>query len=170
MRGEKCCPCRRKRVKIPLLPENVGKRSLNYLGTLERVTTSITTKTLLQVGFKPGSNRDELPSWIWKHRLLGHHGRFRRTLAKGWFLSSYELVLTNVLKDGGIGSEGACSRYRVSGVHGTNLFLGIVETDDNCTTTAAAFCPCSVEDRWCILCDDKSELLWGQSKEIVVNC
>ena len=67
--------------------------------------------------------------------------------------------MTNTLKDGGVGSsgEGSCSRYRVSGVHGTNLFLGIVEPDENCTTTAAAFCPCSVEDRWCILCDEKGE-------------
>ena len=42
MRGDKCCTGRGKQVKIPLLPENVGKRSLNYLGTLgtlERVTT-----------------------------------------------------------------------------------------------------------------------------------
>ena len=42
IRGDKCYPGRAKWVKIPLLPENVGKRSLNYLrtlGTLERVTT-----------------------------------------------------------------------------------------------------------------------------------
>ena len=42
MRGDKFYPGRGKWVKIPLLPENVGKRSLNYLGTLgtlERVTT-----------------------------------------------------------------------------------------------------------------------------------
>ena len=38
MRGVKRYPGRGKRVKIPLLPENVGKRSPNYLGTLERVT------------------------------------------------------------------------------------------------------------------------------------
>ena len=43
MRGDKCYPGRGKWVKIPLLPENAGKRSLNYLGTLgtlERVTTT----------------------------------------------------------------------------------------------------------------------------------
>ena len=42
MRGDKCYPGRGKWVKIPLLPENAGKRSLNYLGTLgtlERVMT-----------------------------------------------------------------------------------------------------------------------------------
>ena len=33
-------PRQGKWVKIPLLPENVGKRSLNYLGTLERVMTA----------------------------------------------------------------------------------------------------------------------------------
>ena len=39
MRKDKGFPGRGKWVKIPLLPEHVGKRSLNYLGTLERVTT-----------------------------------------------------------------------------------------------------------------------------------
>ena len=42
MREDKCYPGIGKWVKIPLLPENVRKRSLNYLGTLrtlERVTT-----------------------------------------------------------------------------------------------------------------------------------
>ena len=42
MRGDKFYPGRGKWVKIPLLPENVGKRSLNFLGTLgtlERVMT-----------------------------------------------------------------------------------------------------------------------------------
>ena len=34
MRWDKCYPGREKWVKIPLLPENVGKKSLNYLGTL----------------------------------------------------------------------------------------------------------------------------------------
>ena len=36
MRGDNCYPGRGKRVKIPLLPENVGNRSLNfnYLGSL----------------------------------------------------------------------------------------------------------------------------------------
>ena len=46
LRGYKCYPGRGKWVKIPLLPENVGKRSLNYLGTLgtlERVTTILKT-------------------------------------------------------------------------------------------------------------------------------
>ena len=33
-------PRKGKWVKIPLLPENVGKRILNYLGTLEMVTTN----------------------------------------------------------------------------------------------------------------------------------
>jgi hypothetical protein len=66
-------------------------------------------------------------------------------------------VLSNTLKDGGVSSaaEGGCSRYRVTGVHGTNLFIGIVEPSTNCTTTAAAFCPCSVHDRWCMLCDER---------------
>ena len=39
MRKDKCYPGRGKWMKIPLLLENVGKMSLNYLGTLERVTT-----------------------------------------------------------------------------------------------------------------------------------
>ena len=38
MRGDKCYPGRGKWLKIPLLPENVGKSSLNYFGTLERLT------------------------------------------------------------------------------------------------------------------------------------
>ena len=33
-------------MKIPLLPENFGKRSLNYLGTLERVTTMVVLYTI----------------------------------------------------------------------------------------------------------------------------
>ena len=41
MGGDKCCPGWGKWVKIPFLPENVGKRSINYFGTLERVTTYI---------------------------------------------------------------------------------------------------------------------------------
>ena len=50
MRGDNCYPGRGKWVKIPLLPENVGKRSLNYLGTLgtlERVTTVEFTKNTM---------------------------------------------------------------------------------------------------------------------------
>ena len=39
MRGDKCYPGRGKWMKIPLLPENVGNRSVNNLGTLRRVTT-----------------------------------------------------------------------------------------------------------------------------------
>ena len=39
MRGDKCCPGRGKWVKIPILPENIDKRSVNNLGTLQRVTT-----------------------------------------------------------------------------------------------------------------------------------
>ena len=39
MRGDKCYLGKGKRMKIPLLTENVVKRSLNYLRTLERVTT-----------------------------------------------------------------------------------------------------------------------------------
>ena len=41
MRGDKFYPGRGKRVKIPLLPENLDKRSLNYHGTLERLMTFI---------------------------------------------------------------------------------------------------------------------------------
>ena len=48
MRGDECCPGRGKWVKIPLLPENVGKRSLNYLGTLERLTTNTLQVTVLK--------------------------------------------------------------------------------------------------------------------------
>ena len=32
MRGDKCHPGRGKRVKIPLLPNNVGKKSVNEVG------------------------------------------------------------------------------------------------------------------------------------------
>lgn len=66
-------------------------------------------------------------------------------------------MLSNTLKDSGMSSEGdaSCSRYRVAAIHGTNLFIGIVDPASNCAMTAAAFCPCSVEDRWCILCDGK---------------
>ena len=39
MRGDKCYPGRGKWVKIPLLSENVDKRSVNDLGTHWRVTT-----------------------------------------------------------------------------------------------------------------------------------
>ena len=44
-------------MKIPLLPENVGKRSLNYLGTLERVKTQTRHAKVLShgAGFKHGS-------------------------------------------------------------------------------------------------------------------
>ena len=35
MRGDKCYPDRGKWMKIPLLPENVDKRSDNNLGTLK---------------------------------------------------------------------------------------------------------------------------------------
>lgn len=74
--------------------------------------------------------------------------------------SSYDKVLSNTLKDSGMSGEQdfSCSRYRVSAIHGTNLFIGIVEPTTNCAMTAAAFCPCSVEDRWCILCDGKGSL------------
>ena len=41
MRGVKHYPGRGKRVKTPLLPENVDKRSVNNLGTLQRVTTNM---------------------------------------------------------------------------------------------------------------------------------
>lgn len=72
------------------------------------------------------------------------------------FNTSYSRVLTNALKDGSLGEE-TCTKYRVSSIHGTNLFLGIVETDQNCTQTAVAFCPCSVEDHWCMLCPEEED-------------
>ena len=71
IRGDKCYPGRGIWVKIPLLPENVGKRSLNYLrtlGTLERVTTMPYSQSTSAKMAKQASQDQKVlgsnPTWI----------------------------------------------------------------------------------------------------------
>lgn len=54
-------------------------------------------------------------------------------------------------------NEDSCFRYQVSSLPGTNLFLGLVLSNDTCSKKEdATFCPCSVRGRQCILCQEES--------------
>lgn len=58
-------------------------------------------------------------------------------------------------------SEEGCLRYQVSLLPETNVFLGIVVTNANCSSQEATFCPCNVNGKRCILCEDDDDMTFS---------
>lgn len=85
--------------------------------------------------------------------MLNHKGFVQKKLCKNFvdgtlqryynFNTSISGPLTNFV----YGEH--CSRYHITAIHGTNAFLGIVNSSCN----MGAFCPCSVLDRLCLNCN-----------------
>lgn len=86
--------------------------------------------------------------------ILNHKGLVRKLVCNDFatgtvqryyqFNTSMSNVITNMI------SGDQCVRYQLTAVHGTNLFLGVVNTTCDLVT---AFCPCNTIDRHCLNCN-----------------
>lgn len=85
--------------------------------------------------------------------MLNHEGFVEKILCKNFVdgtLQRFYNFDTSI--NGGLQNKlysEHCSRYHITPIHGTNAFLGIVNSSCN----MGAFCPCSVLDRLCLNCN-----------------